>query len=666
MANFLDKMQVNSAITDSTKLDLGHQMITTADFMQLQPIFTKEMVPGEKLDVAVESFARLNPLPVPTFGRSAMRIRSFFVPYRTVFRGWNDFITDSVHVPSTVSSVSAIISQVPQFTNDTLVHAFVDYDYGVVNVLDEDAVNAAMVSNNMVYQVQPIGTFDDSYAYDIALVDAEDTSTVVAYYVLTQKGRQALKVLESLGYKVAWVSNKTSVAGAYNPSFSALPLLCMARVYVDWYWPTQYTNIATYDDLLSYCSRDNNNDVYVLPITAVYTILSAVSYVQYDSDYFTAQWDTPNQPVAGTHSDFTLVNVDSVSRLTSASNGASVAGVVTNNSGALATASNNGNLYLADAPFIGSVARGNSNNAVNYNVDTPISQYLLTGLKSLTDYMKRHQLVGSKAAERYLARYGKSLSSEQLNRSHYLGASMSDIQIGDIMSTSDTVSGDAGEQLGAYAGKGISYGNGHFDYETNEFGMFITVCSIVPKVGYFQGIDRTVKHLSKLDYWTPEFDNLGVQATAADELFVPQMWTSDFNDIDSTVFGYMPRYAEYKTKLDRVVGNFRLPSVNGAIPGVPAEFNGANSWYLMRVFDEQDFEDASDIVHSPSFMNGRSDYAQYKRIFYNVNASAPDNFTVIHNFEVASYSPMKSLFDTYEFDDKGKKVTLDVNGVKMN
>jgi hypothetical protein len=33
MASYLDKAQVNSAITDNTKLDLGHQHITTADFM---------------------------------------------------------------------------------------------------------------------------------------------------------------------------------------------------------------------------------------------------------------------------------------------------------------------------------------------------------------------------------------------------------------------------------------------------------------------------------------------------------------------------------------------------------------------------------------------------------------------------------------------------------
>ncbi len=668
MANFMDKMQLNTAITDNTKLDLGHQMITTADFTQLQPIFTKEMVPGEKLDMNVESFARLNPLPVPTFGRSSMRLRSFFVPYRTVFRGWNDFITDSVHVPSTVSSVSAIISQVPQFTNDDLVHAFIDYSAGATDGSNEALVEQYMVSSSMVWELTSAGL--NTTAWDIKTVDSTDA--VQHYYILTQKGRQCLKILESLGYKIAWIEEKAGVTPSYNPSYSALPLLCMARIYADWYWPTQYTNIATYDDLMSYCNRDNDNNTFYMTKVQISNILSAIAYVQYDSDYFTAQWDQPNQPTAGTYSNFKLTNIDSIGQLygTSASNltafDSIYPGYVTNNSGVPNPATNE---YVggADAPFISPMTTFRAPQGSIVARPAPISEYLLHSLHALTDYMKRHQLSGSKAAERYLSRFGKALTSEQIGRSVYLGASMQDIQIGDIMSTSDTAKEGTGEQLGAYAGKGISYGNGHFDYQTNEFGMFITVCSIVPKVGYFQGIDRTVKHLSKLDFWTPEFDNLGVQATEADELYVPQNFSSDFNQINNTVFGYIPRYAEYKTKLDKVVGNFRLPSVNGANPNTPAEFNGANSWYLMRVFDNDDFANgATDIVHSPSFISGRADFSQFKRIFYNTKGSAPDNFTVIHNFEIASYSPMKSLFDTYEFEDKGKKVTVDVNGVKMN
>lgn len=245
------------------------------------------MVPGERLDVKMESFARLNPLPVPTFGRSSLRHRAFFVPFRTVFRGWNDFITDSVHVPSTISSVSAIVSSVPTVDNDTLVKAFTNYSYGTnVHVDDEDEYEAAMVSDNMVFGVYSDGQTIPPHDLDIA---SEGGGS--AYYDLTVKGRQALKVLEAFGYKVIWNSFKSDAAGYVNPVYSALPLLCLAKVYTDWYWPSQYTNLASYDDLVSLCNRDNDNNVFTLTPAQVMDILTICSYVQYDADMFTAAWD---------------------------------------------------------------------------------------------------------------------------------------------------------------------------------------------------------------------------------------------------------------------------------------------------------------------------------------------------------------------------------------
>lgn len=657
MASFLDKLQVNTAITENTKLDLGHQHITTIDAFELQPSMTKEMVPGERLDVSMESFARLNPLPVPTFGRMSLRHRAFFVPYRTIFRGWNDFITDSVHVPSTVSAVSAIISSVPTVTNDTLVKAFISNSYGAnIDTQDADAYEAAMTSDYMVFGVK-YQAGDPTPAHDIDNVIAGAS----AYYDFTIKGRQAIKVLESLGYKVVWCGDKVNDTSYYDATYSALPLLALAKIYTDWYWPTQYTNLASYDDLVSLCNRDNDNNTFALSDSQVRDILKLCVYSQYDADEFTACWDSPNQPTSGTHSDFKLVNIDSISSVAGATYGVNVQkGYVTNNSG---LGSNNNRIGGADAPFITPLTTSYGASGAAGALNTPVSQYLLHSLHALTDYMKRHQLVGSHAAERYLARFGKALSAEKLNRSVYLGAHMQDVQIGDIMSTADTEAAN----LGSYAGKGLSYNGGmQFGYSTDEYGLFIILTSLVPSVGYPQGIDRTVKHISKLDFWTPEFDSLGAQAVAADELYVPQHYGSTYVHLPQQTFGFLPTYYEYKVKNDKVTGNFRINSINGANPNTPTEFNASNSWYLMRMFDNSDFASASDIVHSASFVDAKNDMSQYKRIFYDVKASSPDNFTVINNFEIASFAPMKSLFDTYEFEDKGKKVTEDVNGVKMN
>lgn len=638
MASYLDKVQVNSAITDNTKLDLGHQSITTMDFMQLNVATIHELVPGSKIDVKMESFARLNPLPVPTFGRASMRNRAFFVPFRTIFRGWNDMITDAVHVASDGYSGSAgVLSSVPTVDMASLADAF-------KNSIGTSSTDAAMLYAST------------STAYDVSWSGAG------AYYNFTVKGRMAIKVLEQLGYKIDWDAKSGECV------LSAMPLLALVKIFTDWYYPQQYSNMATYDRLLALTNYDVSTGPLVLTSSDVASILTVCVWCQYDSDLLVSAWDNPNQPNAGNYSDFKLVNIDTARQVmyfNGTSYTASENGYVTNSSDSI------GNTGLgigrADAPFIVPTI-ANSTSSSNTRVATPISEYLLHSLHALTDYMKRHQLAGSRAFDRYLARFGKALPAEKMNRSLYLGAAMQDIQIGDVMSTADTIStvGSRGSQLGAYAGKGMSYGNGHFDFDTDEYGYFIILSSIVPATGYFQGIDPQVMRTTKLSFWTPEFDSLGSEPIGAVNVYMPQR-NGDMNTGSKydQVFGFVPRYATYKspTCSDRLTGNFRLMSLNGG-----SALNASDAWHLMRTFDGSDDFNSNwaNVVHSPDFISGYSDFGQYKRVFYDVSDDAPDNFTVIHNFEIAEYAPMKALYDSYEFEDKGKKVTLETNGVKMN
>jgi hypothetical protein len=643
MASYLDKVQVNTAISDNTKLDLGHQSITTSDFMQMSVATIHELVPGSKLDVNMESFARLNPLPVPTFGRAAMRNRAFFVPFRTLFRGWNDFITDSPHVASngySAGAVGSLIPNVPTVGVDALRDVFLE-DVG------------ADSTHGMIYEVTPNQSNSN---WDITWT----VNTVTKFYCYTVLGRQSIKLLEQLGYKLDWVSSK-------DVKLSALPLLALAKIYVDWYYPQQYSNRTEYDLLLSLCNHDVAAGPLDLTWQYVHSILSLCGWVQYDSDLFVSSWDSPNQPNPGNlSSDFKLVNIDSIGQVfgstlynISSQNG------VSNNAGSAINSGDSVDRYGGlSAPFITGYVNGGPNNTP---VTGGVSEYLLHCLHALTDYMKRHQLAGSRAFDRYLARFGKALPAEKMNRCLYLGASMQDIQIGDVVSTADTIAtaGTRGSQLGAFAGKGISYGNGHFSCDTDEFGYFIILSTIVPATGYFQGIDPICQRLTKLDFWTPEFDSLGVEPLKACTLFMPQIAGLMSNgDPYDQVFGFVPRYATYKapTVCERLTGNFRLPSLNAGIFQ-----NSSSAWHLMRDFSAFDFQqDWSNVVHSPQFISGGSDFSQYKRIFYADFPDSPDNFTVIHNFEIAEYAPMKALYDTYEFEDKGKKVTLETNGVKMN
>ena len=329
MAAYLDKERINTAITDSTKFDLSHVHITTSNFMQLQPIYNKEMVPGEKLDVNLESFARMNPLPVPTFGRAMMKNRAYFVPYRTIFRGWNDFITDAPHTNSAEIKGTALLQKVPVVKNSTIITAFLMAGWtmygqqmpGIVDASASDPSNPNIPTYDLVYR----------------------GASSNVYKKFTSAGRVANKVLESLGYKVNWNVNDET-------EFSALPLLALAKVYTDWYFPSAYTNSTDFNNLLLMCNSDTAAP-YELTYTDVRTILMQCLFVCYDSDYFTSAWDNPTCPGANKVSNYKITNLDYVGGIRGGSTvyGNVEPAYVTNNQG---VSSDNDRVAYASAPFI--------------------------------------------------------------------------------------------------------------------------------------------------------------------------------------------------------------------------------------------------------------------------------------------------------------------------
>ena len=627
MAAFQDKFQVNSAITESTKMDLSCDFITTGDFFEVTPVYIKEMVPGEHIRIQSEEFTRLQPLNVPTFGRGNINTRGFFVPMRTVMSQWNEFITDAPAVTGALNSSTSpsmvVPSSVPIVNAELICEAFLRQT-GVTNF---PAILSLNTDSWGVSTTTAPGTYDFK-------VNVQGTSW---YITLNQQGRRVKKTLESLGYKV--YPKKSVAAGTYpnvpELRWSAMPLLAVAKVYVDWYINSAYGIL--YEDALWIQRMLNNVNPTAVDIQApeVVRLLNFIVMANYDSDYFVSAWDNPvsPNPTAFTsnivYSDITFDNPYKST-------------VEVNTS-----ISSNGTPYMRGF-------NGTSSSPTPYYV----SEYALTALKSLTDYMARHRMVGVHAFDRYLARFGKGLSDEQLRRSKYLGSHKGSIQFGDIMQTTSDV--ESGLGLGKFAGKGISYDKGVFEYTTNEYGYIILISSIIPSVGYYQGIDRNLLHTNKLDFWTPEFDNLGVQTIASNELYIPYDGTSNMINTYSYTFGFTPRYSEYKFSKDRLTGDFTVPSLN---------WNGdLDAWHFMRKFDDTSFSgDPSNVVHSKDFVNGSIDGDQYNRIFQGWNSKSPqDMFWMIWHFDVISHSPMKSMFDTYEFEDKGRKIVEEVNGVKMN
>lgn len=660
MASFLDKFKIKTAMEKNTPLDLSCQHITTANFMQLSPIYIKEMVPGESIDINMSTFTRLAPMAVPTLGRALIHNRAFFVPMRTIFSRWDEFITRSPGNSVTQSggnNTSYLLNKVPYINNTAIVNYF-------LGATSNNPANFAYASSGGLCLnplTAPI-TDADKAAADICVkvVTKNGTTDSVTfyYYNFTDYGRSVYKVLQSLGYNIVWTTylydtytNSTDINTDMRndvPQYevSLLPLLSFVKLYIDWYWPAQYVGNSQYNVLKSICDFTPNTNTQTAWSSAnLKNLFDNLCYAgagviaNYDSSYLVSAFDNPEGPNINSTGSFIIGNIDLDNPEEQ---------VITNT-----------NIGYSDVQ--NGTARLDMTNA------EVLTQYGLHALHALTDYLKRHQLVGVRALDRFYARFGISLSSEALKRSNYIGSMNVPLQFGDVMSHTDT---PAGTPLGGYAGKGLGYGENSFSFKSDDYGYIVICSSIIPQVGYYQGLDRMNMHISPLDFYTPEFDQLGNQAISRLEVLCPENYVNaasvatDEQNIDAMnkanlaegIFGWTPRYSEYKIGRDKVTGDYRVRSKS-------AVGDTDDAWHLMRNLDEQ-YQNSSDIVHDFYFVRGH-DYKQYNRIFFNTDDTA-DKFYLIHNFQITSNSPMHSLYDTYEFENKGKEVVADVNGVKVN
>lgn len=605
MMDYLNKSKVPVAVGKRNKFNLNSQHLTTSNFFEFLPAYSRVLPPNSKFKVKQKNFMRCVPLDKPTLGSLSIHNRAFFVPFRFVWNPWNDFITSTPHVGSLTTD---FVSRVPTVSLRTI------FQYLLL-----DATSIADQTSEV---------YDFSY----------DSDKVV----LGINSRRFFKQITSLGYNIPRDYDSKSV----DVLFNALPILCIAKVYLDWYFPSAYMN---YGIAAGIQSLFQNEDTFSMSVGDLGNIAEVISVVGYSNDFWTGLWDNPVGPNPGVIPSVTVPDVTFGPPFRN--NGSSSA---TNHHIGLSIVQNTNGTPLM-------VGFQGSQQGVQYS-DYPASvmptQFAIDSLKAVTNMFRRYQLVGARAVDRFLAEYGIQLSNEFLRRSYYIDEYTFPLQIGDVMSNSDT-SSDGGASLGAYAGKGIGYGERTFDFDNDDFGLFVIINTIVPDVDYVQGIDRNVMDLMPLDFLHGEFDNLGTTAVSAAEVYPLSATSQGFDVVVNKVFGFAPTYYQYKIPYSRMTGEFALPS----------RALGLEQWSTVRLFDDSYWPDIPSMRHTLGFVLG-NDWQKYNRMFLTALSDseyAADPFYVIHRFDVELYAHMKPLYDSYDFDESDhNEITFEPNGVKAN
>lgn len=108
--------------------------------------------------------------------------------------------------------------------------------------------------------------------------------------------------------------------------------------------------------------------------------------------------------------------------------------------------------------------------------------------------------------------------------------------------------------LGTQAGQQLATGGGTYKkFTAPDYGIIMTIMSIVPDTIYTQGIPKRMLCRNQSDVYFPIFNNMGPEPILNKELFV-----SGTKATDDDVYGYAERGYQYKSRQNEAHGMMRL------------------------------------------------------------------------------------------------------------
>ena len=167
---------------------------------------------------------------------------------------------------------------------------------------------------------------------------------------------------------------------------------------------------------------------------------------------------------------------------------------------------------------------------------------------SVQQYYEALARGGSRYREQVQALWNVVISDKTVQVPEYLGGGRYHVNINQIVQTAENDKSPLGE-TGAMSVTPINESS--FTKSFEEHGFVIGVCCVRHNRSYQQGLERFWSREDRLDYYVPQFANIGEQPVKKKEI----MLTGEASDEET--FGYQEAWADYRMKPNRVSGLMR-------------------------------------------------------------------------------------------------------------
>lgn len=515
----------------------------------LVPICMLDCLPGDVIKYSPQAVVRLSPTIAPILHKMEIRFESFFVPNRLLWDKWEQFISGGDNgqfneLPPCVeyTRISEDEQRYPNpdlFTNGPTA-GFENYilqkgslwDYFGLPVYQQ----IDFVEGSSVFQDVKLRDF---YSYDSG---------------------EVLKFVSDLPFR------------AYN--------LVYNQFYRDENIEPDETPLSSYGIKQRYWTK---NDYFTSALPFV--LRGVVPSLSADLDYTGGTYPVLMNDIGDDYLPDNVAGTIASSRFGSGQpEGLGRTGIYAETQTTLVHNNNN-------KQFVTTLSDSYGSTATNYVENVTIPDQDLGGfslnaneirwLMQAQKFMERQARGGVRYNEFIMNNFSVATGDYRIDRAEFLGSSRSPIMVSEIPQTSSSTSTSPQGRL-AGRGLGTSLGN-RIRYRCREYGIFITMMSITPKLSYTpQGISKKWTKEDKFDYFFPQFAHMSEQPIKNSELFF------DHSTDDTEPFGYTGIYNEYRYSPDIVTNDFR---------------DTLDYWHMARKFATQPALNESFLKISPTALN---------------------------------------------------------------
>lgn len=610
--------------------DFRHQ--GTSDFFKPQVVHCQRIIPGEvaKINCNVEMYSR--PLAMPAGVRVNHNLRAFWVPCWAMHKDWFRFRTN---VPFTLESDGE--RTFAKHNNDTftennwLVKMFLRHYDNVGDLLLE--------TTSWEVKTYPLAVDYSPEPKDvtITIVERGNEQNILGYcrFNFSQRGKLVYNMLVQLGYEIKWILGWKGSLEDFTTSveptivdlntrgltgdrlISARAILAFIKIMIDWYVPTQYEEFfeQQWEKMMDY-------QVFNPSSGEIDDLIKLLTWVNYEQDRFTGAWTNPQGP---NNNNTEIIIQDPTATQSQFKN---VAQEIPQNG----------------TPIIDK--RSSYPGGATQNLHG-ITDYMLRALNALQNFTTRNRIAGYRPIDRMLAHFGVHLDYKLIKRSTYITGSSQHFSQQATVNTANLEgaleNADWLNDKGIIGGAGSSMqsaSNIQFTWTAEDDGYIIIIDTILPRVGYYQGMKHHNHLVDWRELYIPEFDNLGVEGIRRSEVFNAYNGFIERMDSllqnDEQIWGFEPTNAGMKTGYDTLSGDYRRKSMD----------LGIESMHTMRKFD--DIGENVPESNSPSFLKG--DNEEYDRIFQYTGTNA-DHFQFLAVITDKGKAPWASISESLPITD---------------